>query len=361
MDESDTLRASCARNLSQFAPRDRTPYAAVERWRATAIEGDMYGAGGAVQAVEERVARLLGKPAAVFMPTGTMAQQIAVRVHADRRDARTVAFHPSCHLECHEEHAFEHLHRLRGCPVGAEDRLVELADLEAIDEPIAALVLELPQRMIGAQLPDWPDLVAQTGWARERGAAVHLDGARLWEAQPFYGRPHAEIADLFDTVYVSFYKGLAGIGGCVLAGPGDVIDEARLWRTRHGGLMFSMWPYAVDAMHGLDVEMPAMAGRLGQARVLAADLALAPGIGIQPDPPQTPIFNVLVDRSPLALDIARDRLAVEEDVWLYDRRWATSAPDRTRIEIGLGRQIADFADGEIVRLVCRLRELADTG
>ncbi len=186
MTGSDSVRAGCARSLSPYAPQNRVPQAATERWASESIQADVYGDGGAVDAVEHRVALLLGKPAAVFMPTGTMAQQIALRIHADRRDSRTIVFHPLCHLERNEERAFEHLHALRGCPVGEEDRLVELADLAAKAEPVAALVLELPQRMIGAQLPTWPELVAQTTWARERGAAAHLDGARLWEAQPFY-------------------------------------------------------------------------------------------------------------------------------------------------------------------------------
>jgi len=243
VESDETLRRSCPRSLSLYSPQHRTPEAALSRWSSASVDADVYGDGGVVREVEKHVAALLGKPAAVFMPTGTMAQQIALRVHADRRASRRVVFHPLCHIERNEERALEHLHGLLGCPVGAEDRLLRLADLQSVIEPIAALVLELPQRMIGAQLPSWPELVVQTSWARDRGAAVHLDGARLWEAQPFYGRPHAEIADLFDTVYVSFYKGLGGIGGCALAGPEEDIEQARVWRTRHGGLMYAMWPY----------------------------------------------------------------------------------------------------------------------
>ena len=93
-----------------------------------------------------------------------------------------------------------------GRPAGDQDRLLTVDDLTAIAEPPGTLLIELPQRDLGGQQPDWDDLRAQTGWASERGAAVHLDGARLFESAAGYGRPLAEIAALFDTVYVSFYK-----------------------------------------------------------------------------------------------------------------------------------------------------------
>src|SRR5438128_490806 len=98
----------------------------------------------------------------------------------------------------------------------------------------------------GPVRPDWDDLRAQTGWARDRGAAAHLDGARLWESAAGYGRPPAEIAALFDTVYVSFYKGLGALAGCCLAGPADILAEVREWRRRMGGTLFGLWPGAAS-------------------------------------------------------------------------------------------------------------------
>ena len=139
-------------------------------------------------------------------------------------------------------------------------------DLEAIHEPIAALLIELPQREIGGQLPAWDDLVAQVEWAHDHGAAVHMDGARLWECGPFYDRPLAEIAALFDTVYVSFYKGLGGTAGGMLLGDEDVIAEAREWRHRHGGTLFNMWPYAASELAGLRLRLPRMPEYVEHAR-----------------------------------------------------------------------------------------------
>ncbi len=147
-----------------------------------------------VATLETEVRELLGKPAAVFMPSGTMAQQIALRIHADRTGRHVVAFHPTCHLELHEDKAYQRLHGLIGRTLGDGRGLLTLADLEGVREPLAALLIELPQREIGGRLPEWDDLVAQVAYARDRGAAVHLDGARLWESGPFYGRPLSEIA-----------------------------------------------------------------------------------------------------------------------------------------------------------------------
>src|SRR5262245_30209291 len=255
---------------------------------------DRYGAGERIERLESRVAELLGKESAVFMPSGTMAQQIAARIWCDRRGIRTVAFHPTCHLELHEEKGYERLHGLHGKLVGDPNRLITLEDLEGIREPVALLLLELPQRELGGRLPEWDDLVAQADWARRRDVALHLDGARLWEAQPFYDRPHADIAGLFDTVYVSFYKGLGGLAGAALAADAETIAEARVWLRRHGGNLVTMHPYVASAELALDERLDRMPAYAAHARALAAALSTVDGLEVVPDPPQTPMFHLLL-------------------------------------------------------------------
>src|SRR4051794_39579409 len=158
---------------------------------------DRYGDGGVVTRLEARIAALLDKPAAAFFPSGTMAQQVTLRVHAQRRGRRTIVFHPTCHLRLHEGGALERVQGLIGRPVGDGDGLLTLDDLKLIAENPAALLIELPQREIGGQQPPFEELREQLAWARERGAATHLDGARIWEAAAGYGKTVAEIAALF--------------------------------------------------------------------------------------------------------------------------------------------------------------------
>jgi threonine aldolase len=321
-------------------------------------EPDLYGAGGAVTRLEERLAGLLGKDAAVLMPTGAMASQVALRLHADARSSRTVAFHPRAHVEVHEGKGYAVVHGLTGRLLGDADRLVTLDDLTAVREPLAAVLLELPQRDLGGLLPSWEDLVAQTGWARDRGTALHLDGARLWEAQPYYGRPHAEIAALFDTAYVSLYKGLEGLAGAVLAGPAEHVEQAREWRARLGGQLHNAWPLALSAEVGLDALLPRMGAFWQRAQELAGALRDVPGVEVVPDPPQTPLFHVLVHAPKEALERAHARLVEERGVELFRYARTTTSPRWSRFEVTVGENAMQFDVEEVRDLVSDLAAAA---
>jgi threonine aldolase len=308
---------------------------------------DMLGAGERIERLEQRVATLLGKEAAVFMPTGTMAQQIALRIWSDRRGTRTVAFHPMCHLELHEHKGYQLLHGLHGRLVGHPSRLVTLDDLEAIAEPVAALLLELPQRELGGLLPEWDELVAQATWARDRGIALHLDGARLWETGPFYGRDLAEIAGVFDSAYVSFYKDLGALAGAALAGDADLVAEARVWQRRHGGNVVTLHPFVVSAELGLNERLGRIPAYAEHARAVAAELATVDGLEVVPDPPQTPLFHLLLrgDRDRLA-DAALS-VAEERKVFLFADPGPTSSPRWQRHEVLVGEPTLRLSPAEV--------------
>ncbi|HXH95831.1 MAG TPA: beta-eliminating lyase-related protein [Gaiellaceae bacterium] len=317
-------------------PSAREQLAALADATAEGEQADRYGSGERIGRFERQIAALLGKEAAVFLPSGVMAQQIALRIWCDRRGARTVALHPTSHLELHEQKGYQRLHGLYGRQGGAPNRLIELSDLESIHEPLAALLLELPQREIGGLLPSWDDLVAQTAWARERRIAMHLDGARLWESGPFYGRSYAEIAGLFDSVYVSFYKGLGALAGAALAADAELIAEARVWQRRHGGNLFTLHPYVVSAELALAERLDRMPAYLDHARALGSALATIDGIEVVPNPPQTPLFHVLLRGDSERLADAAVSVAEERKVFLFAQTYPTTSPSWQRHEVSVG-------------------------
>jgi threonine aldolase len=229
------------------------------------------------------------------MPSGVMAQQAALRSWAERSVTDAVAVHGLSHFVLHELDALAELHSLRVQQLTRELRPASVADFDDIPGPLAAVSIELPLRDAGYLLPSWDDLVAFSVRAGERGVPLHLDGARLWESQPFYGRTYAQIAALADSVYVSFYKGLGGMAGAALAGPEDLVAQARRWRSRHGGTLFTLVPYAVAARDGLARRLPLMAAYVTRARELASGLDGLGGVRVLPQPPHTNAFRIFVD------------------------------------------------------------------
>jgi len=346
-DELAALRGQCTRSFRGHGMETAASMLAVIPPDTTL---DTYGKGGVVADLEAEICRVLDKPAAVFLPSGTMAQQTVLRVHADARGRRTVIFHPMCHLEQHEEQAYQRLHGLVGRPAGDRDRLITMEDLTTIAEDPAALLIELPQRDIGGQQPAFEDLTAQLAWARERGAATHLDGARLWESAAGYGRSPAEIAALFDTVYVSFYKGIGALPGCCVAGPEAIVAQVREWRRRMGGTLYGMWPNAASALACLAMRLPRFPAYLEHARAIADALCAVPGVTVVPDPPQVPMMHLLLRASKDQYVAATQRLAKERGIWTPPYCSSTADPAVQRIELSVGDATLGFEPAELAEI-----------
>ena len=255
---------------------------------------DRYGEGGPVAALEEQVAGLLDKPAAVMFPSGIMAQQSVLRVWSDRQGSRRIAIPGLSHLLHHEQDGPRLLNEFEWALLTTGAAVPTAGHLGAIPGGLGAALLELPLRDGGYLLPCWDELEAFSIACSDRGVPLHLDGARLWESAPHLGHTLAEIAALADTVYVSFYKGLRGMAGAVVAGPEEVIAELRLWRSRHGGTLFTMLPYAVSALRGLRDELPRMA-EYHQRAIEMAELLAARGIRTFPRPPHCNAFRLFLE------------------------------------------------------------------
>ncbi|MBM7437540.1 low specificity L-threonine aldolase [Streptomyces sp. HB132] len=286
---------------------------------------DVYG-DGVVAEVERRTADLLGMEAAAYFPTGTMAQQVALRCWAGRTGSPVVALHPLSHPEVHEGGALASVSGLRTVHPTTGPHQPTAEEIRDFPEPFGTLMLELPLRDAGFVLPSWEDLEDVVTAARERDAVVHVDGARLWECTSHFGRGLPEIAALADSVYVSFYKSLDGLSGAVLAGPESLVEEARTWRHRYGGQVFQQYPAALSALLGLERELPRLPSYVAQARVVARALAegfagsAVPWFRVHPEPPHTHQFQVWLPYTADVLDEASVRQAEETGVTLF-RRW----------------------------------------
>jgi threonine aldolase len=279
-------------------------------------KADFYGTKKLIEDFEKKIAQFLGFPAAVFMPSGTMAQTIALRIWSDRKNLKTIGFHPKSHLEIHEHKAYNSLHGLQSILLGHPEKLLELKDLESCP-PLSALLLELPQRDLGGILPSWDELKKFSAWAKNKNTALHMDGARLWESQPYYKKSFTEITSLFDSVYVSFYKGLGGIAGAILAGDAELIKEAKIWQRRHGGNLITLFPYILSADLNFDLRINQMELYHQKAMEVAALLSKYKNVSLTPNPPHTNMMHLYIQAPLDKLNEASLKTAQDTNFYLF--------------------------------------------
>lgn len=328
---------------------------------------DIYG-DGVVEALETKTAGLLGMEAAAFFPTGTMAQQVALRCWAGRTGSPTVALHALAHPEVHERNALSQVSGLRPVRVTSEPRLPTADEVRDFEEPFGTLMLELPLRDAGFVLPSWEELTEVVDAAHERDAVVHFDGARLWESTVHFGRPLAEIAGLADSVYVSFYKSLGGYGGAVLAGPKTLIEEAKVWQHRYGGRLFQQFPTVLSALAGLERELPRLPEYVAHARVVAGALregfaaAGLPWTRVHPEVPHTNEFQVWLPYDVDVLSEAAIRQGEETKTLLFADAWEEKGPGVALTEVNIRAAALEWTPDDVksavAEFVSRLTEEA---
>lgn len=260
-------------------------------------KADIYGTGSAINDFENKMSGFLGKEKAVFFPSGTMTQQIALRIWSDERGLAKVAYHPLSHLEIHEEDGLKELHGIHSVLLTDKDSVIQLADIEAMDKDVSCVLLELPQREIGGQLPDFETLQAISKYCRLHDIRLHLDGARIMETLPFYGKSIEEICSLFDSVYLSMYKGIGGIAGAILAGSEEFIKQSKVWKKRHGGDLISLYPYIFTADYYFELRKDKMSNYFESAKELAIKYNSCEGITTLPEIPVSNMFHVHINKS----------------------------------------------------------------
>jgi threonine aldolase len=345
--------------------RARTPaemFAAMAAWcDANGIAHDTYGDGALIQGFERRVAELLGLEAAVFCISGTLAQVTTLRLAADARGRAPVALHPTAHIFVHERSNYQLLGHFDALRVGDPYRPWTAADIVNVPDRLSAVALEIPMREIGGQLSSWDDLQAIKAHCRAHDIHLHMDGARLWEAAAGYGRPVAEIAAGFDTVYTSLYKGIGGLGGAMLAGRREFVAQAAEWFKRQGGNVFHRSPYVVAAAMQFEQRLAAMPACFERTRFLFDVLRDHPVLRVNPAQPQANMLHVHLPVSrERALDI-RLQLARDHGIWPFNRVSHGMLPDTSFFEIYVGDNLLDAPDGRVREAVALLAAAVERG
>jgi threonine aldolase len=322
------------------------------RWCETnQIEHDTYGDGALIQDFERKIADLLGLEAAVFVASGTLTQVTALRLASTERGRPLVAMHSTAHILKHERSNYQLLDHFKALAVGDPFRPWGAEDLKASPDPIGAALYELPMREIGGQLPGWEALQTLKRHCKERDIHLHLDGARLWEAAAAYGRSYREIAEGFDTVYVSFYKGIAGLGGAMLLGSRNFIDVASVWMKRQGGNLFRRSPYVVAAAMQFDERIAAMPAYFQRTQWLYESLQAFPRLRPNPAQPQANMLHIHLPCSVEKVTTLRNRIALEQGIWLFGAANHAPLPDTCYFEWYIGDNLLHLPDSRVLEVL----------
>jgi threonine aldolase len=267
------------------------------------VGDDVFGDDPTVQALERRVAELTGKEAALYVTSGTMGNQLAIKCHTEPGDE--VLLEPESHIFLYEQGG---LGANSGCLahlVSGERGLITPAQVAAAvrdpaDDHVARvrlLCVENTHNRQGGVIVPLDRLQAVAAVARAHGVAVHLDGARLWNASVASGIPLRDWAATADSVMMCFSKGLGAPVGSILAGPADFVRRAHRVRKRWGGGMRQVGILAAACLHALDHHLERLAVDHRRAKTLAAGFARAPGV--QVIEPETNIVIVTLEHPAL--------------------------------------------------------------
>ena len=271
------------------------------------IGADSYSIGGVVEELETEFARLLGKERAVFMPSGTLANSIAVRTLAG--GPSRVIVQQESHLYLDEGDCAQTLSNLTLIPLAAGRATFTADDVQrAIDQArtgrvasrVSAISIETPVRRQQGERFDPAELQKIVAIAQRDGIRLHLDGARLFLQTAFTGENIAEMVRPFDTVYISLYKYFNAASGAILAGPRAMLDDIYHVRRMFGGGLSHVWPFAAVALHYL----AGFGERYGRAVRVSQDLMAGlrrhGGFTIDPFPMGTNLFRLKVQTSDAA-------------------------------------------------------------
>jgi threonine aldolase len=299
------------------------PTPEMRRAMAEAVVGDdVYGEDPTVLKLEARVAKLLGKEAALFVPSGTMANQIAIGLHAGPGDE--LICDGRAHVYVWEAGGIARHWGVQARTINPHGGLISIDHLRDKIQPdnehyvrTRLVCLENTHNRAGGRVHPIDSVRAISGWAREQNLATHLDGARLMNAVVASGVPAHEWAAEFDTVSICFSKGLGAPVGSALAGSAEQIRLAHRLRKALGGGMRQAGIIAAGALFAIDHHVDRLAEDHEHAKIFADAVERAPGLSLESGPVETNLVWIAVDP-----EFATAREAVER---LRDRGVLVSA------------------------------------
>jgi threonine aldolase len=264
------------------------------------VGDDVMGEDPTVNRLQERVADLLGKEAALFVPSGTMSNQLCVKAHTQPGDE--ILCEATCHVYNYEGGAPAVLSGVTCRTLEGDYGILDLSQLEdkvrKVDDHevrTRLVALENTHNRGGGRVYPLEKIEAISAWARPLGLAMHLDGARLWNAVVASGIPAEEWCRHFDSVSVCFSKGLGAPIGSALAGPRDFIVRARRIRKMLGGGMRQAGIAAAAALYALDHHVERLAVDHRHARLISHVIADTPGLRLDPPEVETNLVWFEVD------------------------------------------------------------------
>jgi threonine aldolase len=259
---------------------------------SAAVGDDVFGEDPTINELEQRVSALFGKELGLFVPTGTMSNQIAVRIHCRPQDE--ILLESTCHIYLWEAGGPAALSGVTCRTLDGRHGLLDVSDLEGKVRPddqhavrTRLVCLENTHNRGGGAIQPLETIAAISTWARGNGLAMHLDGARIWNAMAATGVPAREWGRHFDTVSVCFSKGLGTPVGSALLGPRDLIAHARRIRKLFGGGMRQAGFLAGACLYALDHHVERLAEDHANAQLIAAAIADVPGFSLVPPKVET--------------------------------------------------------------------------
>jgi threonine aldolase len=256
------------------------------------VGDDVFSDDPSVNRLQERVATLLGKEAALFMPSGTMSNQAGIKAHTQPGDE--MLCETTCHIYNYEAGGPAVLSGVTSRIIDGDSGILEVSQFEGKVRPIndhsvrtRLVCLENTHNRGGGRVYPLEKIAAISAWARRQQLIMHLDGARLWNAIVATGTPAAEWGRHFDSVSVCFSKGLGAPIGSALAGSRDYIARARRVRKLFGGGMRQAGVAAAAVLYALDHHIERLAEDHRNAKVIAQAIADTPGLRLELPEPET--------------------------------------------------------------------------